>query len=281
MASVMKIDQVGLPAGTDGRSRSDGLATGALVTLTAITAGTTHKFELLWVPPGDVNAVASLAATGVPSVWTFTPTAGVYGTYRIKHTVDEGLGTEDATIRTFGIRNPCGVLVPAFNEKADEDASLITPPADLAEIIENSENNELSAISGLRWAGWHDFLTAVARKLDIHDVTYNVKHAMNEQASITPVIVGAWKFPACTLKAASSMYIGTDTAAHTVTARLRRAGSPVPIVASWSVLGGLQDVVMAGGVDITISVADWYYLELLSDNIIATALLKGVDIVLQ
>jgi len=123
---LMKIDQTGLPAGTPGESRSDGLDTGAQVTLTSTTPGTTHEFRFLWHPTADTDAVSSLVQTGSPEVWTFSPTAGVYGSYLIELIVDEGLATESRERRIFGIRTPNrGLLIPAWNEGADPNGSLV------------------------------------------------------------------------------------------------------------------------------------------------------------
>lgn len=144
------IDQTGLAMGTANRSRSDGLSNGATVTLTSNNIATNHLFELLAVAPGDTTAVASLAPTGDPTIWTFTPTAGINGSYRIRLTVDDGVGIgQDEMIRTFGIRTPkAGLRIPAHNERASESDNL----ADGGD-PENSETNE-----GNNFEGWHPAL---------------------------------------------------------------------------------------------------------------------------
>lgn len=273
----MTIDQAGLPAGTAGRSRSDGLATGALVTLTSVTVGTTYKFQLLWVPPGDTNAVSSLAATGTPSIWTFTPTALKYGTYRIKLIVDEGLGTEETTIRTLGVKHPSGLLMPAFNEKADPDASLILNTADE---IEASENNEVSALTTYQWTGWFDTLHNLTAKADANARDQSIKQAMNEQSTTTVLNVGAWRLKAGTLADGSQLYMGSDTGSDQVTARLKRAANPGVTLATWTVTGGLQNVALTGG-DVALPAEDWYYLEIFSNTAIANVLLKGVNLTIE
>ena len=156
MPAIITINQAGLPAGVADQSRSDGLSTGALVTLSSVGGGVTHKFELLWVPDDDTTAVSSLTPTGTPSVWTFTPDTTVYGTYRIQLIVDEGLPTEDRSIRLFSIRTPTKNLrIPALNERADPRATLLE---DGAEQIEASEDNEPEAggpFAGGNYGGWY------------------------------------------------------------------------------------------------------------------------------
>jgi hypothetical protein len=276
MTASLKIDQTGLAAGSDGLSRTDGLSNGAEVTLTSVTVGTTYEFELLWVPHDDVDAVSSLAQSGSPEVWTFTPTADVYGTYRIKLTVDEGLATEETVIRIFGIRNLSGVLIPAFNEKADEDASLILAGADQ---ISASENNETSDLSGLQYTGWWNFFAEIANALESINLTTRIKQSFNEQASDSPEQIGTWKLSEGTLKAGSSVYMGSSTGTHQVTARLRRVADPVPIVAEWQLTGGLQEDALASDADIP---ADgWYYLEIFSGDAAASVIFDGVDFELE
>ena len=114
--ATMKIDQAGLPAGANDKARTDGLATGALVTVTSLGTGTA-TFKLLWWPVGDTTAVATLAPTGNPKVWTFTPTASTPGSYRIQLTENQGLATQSISRLIFGIRTPVqGLLIPALNE---------------------------------------------------------------------------------------------------------------------------------------------------------------------
>lgn len=164
MVAQMRIDQVGRPLGTPGFARTDGLATGALVTLTSTGGGTTHKFELLWVPPTDTVAVGSLTPTG-PTTYTFTPQAARYGTYRIQLIVDEGLSTESRSVRIFGIRTPnLGLLIPAANEVADPSATILNVTSAL---IGRSENNEAYTpfLAGSPF-GWHKALQDIILALD-------------------------------------------------------------------------------------------------------------------
>lgn len=152
---AFRIDQAGLAAGTPGRARTDGLATGALVTLTNTSGGTT-TFRLLWVPVGDTTAVASLAPTGPGSdVWTFSPTPSRPGTYRIQLIRNLGQPGEVREERVFRVRTPNkGLIIPAFNEAADPLGSLLNNgPA----VVEASADNALDyagALAALDYAGW-------------------------------------------------------------------------------------------------------------------------------
>lgn len=167
MAAQLQIDQVGLPEGTPGKSRTDGLDTGALVTLTNTGLGTTTTFRLLWVPPGDTTAVASLAATEDPKVWTFEPTSEVYGSYRIELVENEGLVTEKRERRVLVVRTPnLGLVIPALNERGSSKASLLEADAAIIEAAENNADDyEDEALNDLPYAAWwrsiHELATAV------------------------------------------------------------------------------------------------------------------------
>lgn len=115
------IDQAGLPPGAPGRARTDGKADGSLVTLTNTGTGPVTTFRLVWTPPLDVGAVASLAPTVDPKVWTFAPTPGHYGTYLV-----ELAETEER--RAFVVRTPnLGLVIPAFRERAEDNNALDDP----------------------------------------------------------------------------------------------------------------------------------------------------------
>ncbi len=160
MPAIIQIDQAGLPAGVAGFARTDGLATGALVTLESTGGGATARFELLWAPPDDTTAVASLVATG-PTTWTFSPDVAVYGTYRILLVVNEGLPTESRQIRCFVIRTPNrGLIIPAANEVADPSATILTAGATT---IDRSEQNEPFApfALGSSWGWWRALSEAI------------------------------------------------------------------------------------------------------------------------
>jgi hypothetical protein len=167
MAATIKIDQATLsPAGTPGKSRTDGLAAGQLVTLTNTGGGSTTRFRLLWTPPGDTTAVSSLAATGA-TTWTFTPTAARYGTYEVECIEDEGLVTETRQRRCLTVRTPSlGLAIPAFNERADPGANLLNAgAAEIAAADNNSDDWPITALNGVRYAGWwrawHELALAV------------------------------------------------------------------------------------------------------------------------
>lgn len=151
----MRIDQAGLAVGINGRSRTDGLLTTALVTLTSTGSGSTHLFRFLWVPESDTSAAATIAPTSA-TVWTFTPSANAYGTYRIELVVDQGLATEKRQIRTFVRRSPVTQLVvPSPNEAADPTASLIKNTT--FEINANQSNEAYGAwVTGSAW-GWYRY----------------------------------------------------------------------------------------------------------------------------
>jgi hypothetical protein len=150
------IDQAGLPAGTLDVSRTDGLDTGAVVTLDATGGGGgTFLFELLWVPLGDVAAEPTLAPTANPAIWTFTPSAGVYGTYRIRLTTDKGEDNEDSVTRVFVIRTPLqGLVIPALNTIADNEASLVKKGSAQVDASEDNSTDYAGALATLDYTGW-------------------------------------------------------------------------------------------------------------------------------
>ena len=152
MTARIKIDQVGLPAGVAGRSRSDGLATGALVTLEDVSGTGSSTFHLLWGPVEDTTAEASLAVTGDPDIWTFSPTAAAYGSYEIELR-DDGIPVER---RIFGIRTPANqLLIPALNERASRHAGWHNDGADQIDLCEQNANDfPLAALNNYRYAGW-------------------------------------------------------------------------------------------------------------------------------
>lgn len=151
--SAIKIDQAGLSAGVAGVSRTDGLANGELVLLENVAPSGFTQFRLLWVPPDDDSAVATLApAPGNPDIWTFTPTAESYGTYLVE-LLEDGLRID---VRVFGIRTPGKrLLIPALNELASKLASLENDGPDQ---IALSQNNAIDfpepALNALAYAGW-------------------------------------------------------------------------------------------------------------------------------
>lgn len=159
MASF-RIDQSTLtPAGSDDKSRTDGLAAGELVTIESLGPGTA-RFELLWVPPDDTTAVATLAVTGNPKIWTFSPTSAAFGSYRIRLIENEADPlTRTEVVRVFGVRTSSqSLLIPSLNEFANAQASLLNKGA---AIVSASENNEgavtypgISALGPFDYVGW-------------------------------------------------------------------------------------------------------------------------------
>lgn len=152
MPSRIKIDQAGLSAGVAGVSRTDGKQDGALVTLEDVGGSGQSTFHLLWGPPADTTAEASLAATGDPDVWTFTPTAGLADTFLIELR-DNGVPIER---RIFGIRTTANhLLLPALNERASRHANWTN---DGPEQVELSENNAVDfpdpVLNQYPYAGW-------------------------------------------------------------------------------------------------------------------------------
>lgn len=152
MTARIKISQVGLPAGVAGVARTDGLANGALVTLEDVSGAGNSSFHLLWGPPEDTTAEASLAPTGDPDIWTFAPTAASYGSYLIELR-ELGVPVER---RIFGIRTPAQhLLIPALNERASRHAAWDNDGADQ---IDASNNNAVdfptSNLNAYPYAGW-------------------------------------------------------------------------------------------------------------------------------
>lgn len=132
--STLTFDQVGISPGVADQARSDGLDTGAQVTVTADQAGT---LQFLWVPIEDTDSVMTLSLVS-PGVWTFNPTASVYGSYLLRFT-PAGDPT-DVTERVFSIRTPnAGLRKPALNEKALPSASLLNTGST---VIHRSQFNE-------------------------------------------------------------------------------------------------------------------------------------------
>lgn len=152
MTARIKISQAGLSAGVAGQSRTDGLATGALVTLEDVSGTGLSTFHLLWGPPEDTTAEASLAATGDPDIWTFSPTAAAYGSYEVELRVS-GVPVER---RIFGVRTPANhLLIPALNERASRHAGWANDGADQIDLCEQNANDfPLTVLNSFRYAGW-------------------------------------------------------------------------------------------------------------------------------
>ncbi len=164
MTARIKIDQVGLPAGVAGVARTDGLDTGALVTLENVDPHGETTFHLMWGPTDDTTAEASLAATGDPDIWTFSPTAGCYGSYIIELR-ENGIAIER---RIFGVRTPAnGLLIPALNERGSRHASWANDGADQIELSENNAVDFNDAdLNALPYAGWWRALVELYRAFE-------------------------------------------------------------------------------------------------------------------
>lgn len=183
MAAKMQINQVGLAGGTIGRARSDGLATGAVVTLVSTAHKKTFRFRLLWVgqhPNPDTTSKPSLQKNGT-NTYTFTPSAGVFGSWRIELITDEGTPQEDRQRRIFAIKSsPSAIRIPAPNEASDPDASIDNVDATR---IDRSEFNEAES-SGPFQSG-----TSVSAWRAMADTIQGVNNGTGGSADISGVLV--------------------------------------------------------------------------------------------
>jgi hypothetical protein len=192
MSARIKIDQVGLPAGVAGVSRTDGLATGALVTLTNTDPLGVTTFRLLWGPEDDATAEASLAATVDPDVWTFSPDSLCYGSYRIE-LLEDGIPVER---RIFGIRTPTNsLLIPALNELASRHASWANAGADQSELSENNATDFDDAdLNALPYAGWWRSLIELYHLIESGTATiadHAIGYVKLPLAAAAPSFIGA------------------------------------------------------------------------------------------
>ena len=147
--ATITFDQTGLSAGVTDRARSDGLDTGATVTITVSPSGGTVEF--VDVPLGDTTAVSSLS--GGPTVWTFSPTASVYGTWLVQYTQGGATVRRSFAVRTVNH----GLRIPAFNEKA----SIIATIANGSSHIADSDDNE-----GGTYTGWSPSLVELYNEVE-------------------------------------------------------------------------------------------------------------------
>lgn len=156
MAAFVRIDQTGLSTGVAGKSRTVGLANGAQVTITNTNPNSKRSnMRLLAWPVGDSTANATLTRVS-DNVFTFTPTASKYGTFRIEVTENPGTALQRVEVRIFGVRLPSGLLIPAPNERANPSASMLT--SDASSLVDESEDNAddygNSDLNAFRWSGW-------------------------------------------------------------------------------------------------------------------------------
>lgn len=152
---AIKFDQAGLSAGVSGYSRTDGLATGAQVTITRDSPDT-GMVRLVMTPAGDTTAYASWQQTS-STTWTFMPTAGVYGSYHAEEITLPGTTREIRQRRIFGIRLPRSrLLIPALNERADMRANMVDVSASITSASDNNATDFLlnADLSALNYGGW-------------------------------------------------------------------------------------------------------------------------------
>jgi hypothetical protein len=216
MTAQLKISQAGLSAGVAGRARTDGLATGALVTLENVGPGGVTSFHLLWGPPDDTTAAASLAVTGNPNIWTFTPTVGCHDTYLIELRED-GVPIER---RIFGIRTVNNhLLIPAFNEGASRHATWENDGADQVAL---SDNNAVDftdpLLNALNYAGYWRSLRELYKVVEAGTgglADHGVPFVKLPSAAAAPSVVGASangnlvEVPLTTLAGAGLAVVGT------------------------------------------------------------------------
>jgi len=190
MAAILKWDQVGLPAGTPGNSRDDGLDNGAVITMSSTGAGAVHALELLWVPDDDVSAEASFASASFTS-WTMTPQAGRYGTYIARLTVDG-----EVTEHSFSILTPNFQLrIPGLNERASRIANLVSAasPATKVALLKASTHNTPDVANPAftlgDYGGWY---SAIRKLFLVVDAWIAAPHAATHgpQLGSDPILTG-------------------------------------------------------------------------------------------
>lgn len=121
MSAIFTIDQIGLPAGQPDRARQDIIPGGPPVQFSAVFPPPTHatyKWEFLTQPSG-----VSLTFSD-PTIHNPTVNFGLnYGGYLVRLTVDEGLATEDVSVRYVGLKWPTSSLaVPALTETNQDNS---------------------------------------------------------------------------------------------------------------------------------------------------------------
>ncbi len=150
MTASIKFDQVGLSAGVDGKSRSDGLSTGAVVTVTNVGGGAC-TCEFLWKPVADTTSTLIQIS---PTQWQFTPQASCYGDYIVRLTEITSDTIDD---KAFGVRLTNSNLLPlGFNARGSNTVSLTSSVGVKAAAALYSTHNE--TFSGMDWLGWWPYL---------------------------------------------------------------------------------------------------------------------------
>lgn len=158
MSASIKFDQAGLSVGVNGKSRSDGLATGAVVTVTNAGGGPC-TCEFLWKPPTDTAATLVQVS---PTQWQFTPQASRYGDYIVRLTETSTNTIDD---KAFGVRLPNSGLLPVgFNAVGDRTVHLNSTLGDKATAALSSTHNE--TVTGFDWTGWWPYITELFYYVD-------------------------------------------------------------------------------------------------------------------
>jgi hypothetical protein len=140
--------QTGIGAGTSDRSRSDGLASGATV---SISADISSSVKMLWRPDEDTTSTINVLG---PTSWNFSPPAGVYGTYLFE--IVDSIST---VRRTFSIRTKNrGLRIPALNESANSSGSLIYNGGAFIAASDFNENSGSGPFSAGNFGGWYSSL---------------------------------------------------------------------------------------------------------------------------
>ncbi len=159
MSANVTLDQVGLPGGTVNEARSDGLDTGAVMSATVSGYVSTHRAELLWVaqhPSPDTTSVATFVAVGANG-YSWTPTAGRYGTWILHVVTDEGTADEDECFLGFAVlSSPTALRIPAPQERGDPFASLVLATAVQKRLSWFNEPEVAGPFAGAggMWAPW-------------------------------------------------------------------------------------------------------------------------------
>lgn len=151
---ALTINQNGLSLGSLDKSRSDGLANGALI---SVTSSVSTSLTLRWKPDDD-NTSSLIAVNGTH--WTISPKANVYGTYMFHDSVND-------VKRVFAIRTPNkGLRIPALNETANNAASLTN---NSLSIIGQSDFNEASGSGPFsigNYGGWYSAIRELILAVD-------------------------------------------------------------------------------------------------------------------
>ncbi len=122
-AAQIRIDQASnaVPFGTAGIARDDIYRAVAVVLRNGDPVGVkSSRWTLLSKPYGS-SATITNPTSAVASIVPDT-----YGTYRIRLEINAG-GVGEYDIRTFKVRDPAGMALPAGSERADEDNYAISP----------------------------------------------------------------------------------------------------------------------------------------------------------